>query len=143
MEIHRDINRLPSFRRAAITTGTFDGVHQGHITIINQLKEQAAINEGESVLITFDPHPRLVLPSIRHKKRLPDLQLLTTLSERTELLAKQGVDHLVVIPFTLEFAKQSPEEYVKDFLVDKFHPRTIITGYDHKFGKDRKGEVGS
>lgn len=140
MEIHRDINRLPTFHHAAITTGTFDGVHKGHVTIIDQLREQASKNKGESLLLTFAPHPRLVLPTRHPRKQEPELKLLTTLPEKIELLDRQDIDHLVIIPFTREFSEQSPEEYISKFLVDKFHPQTIITGYDHKFGKDRKGD---
>lgn len=137
MEVHRDINHLPKFLYAAITIGTFDGVHSGHLQIINQLKKEASVNEGESVIITFDPHPRMILNP--KKNQLP-IRLLSTLSEKIELLRKQEIDHLVIVPFTFEFSNQSAEEYVADFLVEKFHPKTIIIGYDHHFGKDRTGD---
>jgi riboflavin kinase/FMN adenylyltransferase len=137
MKVHRDINHLPEFINAAITIGTFDGVHCGHLQIINQLKKEAQINEGESVIITFDPHPRMVLNA---QKNQQPIKLLNTLSEKIELLTKQKIDHLVVIPFTLEFSNQSAEEYIADFLVAKFHPKTIIIGYDHHFGKNRSGD---
>lgn len=137
MKVHRDINNLPLFKNAAITIGTFDGVHTGHCQIINQLKKEAEQNNGESVIITFDPHPRMVLNA---QKGLPPIKLLNTLSEKTELLEQQGIDHLVVVPFTLEFSNQSSEEYIADFLVSKFHPKTIIIGYDHRFGKNRSGD---
>jgi len=136
MQVHRDINNLPYFKNAAITIGTFDGVHSGHLQIIQQVKSEALINEGESVIITFDPHPRMVL---NLKKNQPPIKLLTTLQEKTELLAKQGIDHLVVVPFTVEFSNESAQEYISDFLVEKFHPKTIIIGYDHRFGKNRSG----
>jgi riboflavin kinase/FMN adenylyltransferase len=137
MQVHRDINNLPSFENAAITIGTFDGVHSGHLQIIHQLKKEALINEGESVIITFDPHPRMVL---NQKKNQAPIKLLTTLPEKTELLAKQEIDHLVVVPFTLEFSNQSAREYISDFLIQKFHPNTLIIGYDHRFGNNRKGD---
>jgi riboflavin kinase/FMN adenylyltransferase len=137
MQVHRDINNLPSFENAAITIGTFDGVHSGHLQIIHQLKKEALINEGESVIITFDPHPRMVL---NQKKNQSPIKLLTTLPEKTELLAKQEIDHLVVVPFTLEFSNQSAREYISDFLIQKFHPNTLIIGYDHRFGNNRKGD---
>lgn len=137
MQVHRDINNLPSFENAAITIGTFDGVHSGHLQIIQQVKKEALINEGESVIITFDPHPRMVL---NRKENQSPIKLLTTLQEKTELLAKQGIDHLVVVPFTLEFSNQSAEQYISDFLVAKFHPKTIIIGYDHRFGNNREGD---
>ena len=137
MKVHRDINHLPEFINAAITIGTFDGVHCGHAQIINQLKKEAEINEGETVIITFDPHPRMVLNA---QKNQPPIKLLNTLSEKIELLSKQNIDHLVVIPFTVEFSNQAAEEYIADFLVAKFHPKTIIIGYDHHFGKNRSGD---
>jgi len=137
MQVHRDINNLPSFENAAITIGTFDGVHSGHLQIIQQIKKEALINEGETVIITFDPHPRMVL---NQKKNQPPIKLLTTLSEKTELLARHEIDHLVIVPFTLEFSNQSAKEYISDFLVQKFHPKTIIIGYDHRFGNNREGD---
>ena len=137
MQVHRDINNLPYFKNAAITIGTFDGVHSGHLQIIHQVKREALLNKGESVIITFDPHPRMVL---NRKENQAPIRLLTTLQEKTELLAKQGIDHLVVVPFTLGFSNQSAREYISDFLVEKFHPKTIIIGYDHRFGKNRSGD---
>lgn len=137
MQVHRDINNLPFFKNAAITIGTFDGVHSGHLQIINQLKKEAHKNNGETVIITFDPHPRMILNRQNNK---PPIQLLNTLPEKIELLNKQGIDHLVIVPFTLEFSNQSADEYICDFLVSKFKPKTIIIGYDHRFGKDRAGD---
>ena len=137
MQVHRDINNLPFFKNAAITIGTFDGVHTGHLQIIHQLKKEAAQNNGQSVIITFYPHPRMVINEQQNK---PSIKLLNTLSEKVELLSKQEIDHLVVVPFTLDFSHQSAEEYIADFLIAKFHPKTIITGYDHRFGKDRAGD---
>lgn len=137
MQVHRDINNLPSLENAAITIGTFDGVHNGHLQIIQQLKKEAKVNEGESVIITFHPHPRLVL---NQKKNRAAIKLLTTLQEKIELLANKEIDHLVIVPFTLEFSNQSAKEYISDFLVQKFHPKTIIVGYDHRFGNNREGD---
>ncbi len=137
MKVHRDINNLPAFENAAVTIGTFDGVHSGHLQIIHQLKKEALINNGESVIITFHPHPRMVL---NQNKNQPPIQLLSTLNEKVELLEREGIDHLVVVPFTLEFSNQSAKEYVSDFLVEKFYPRTIIIGYDHRFGNNREGD---
>lgn len=134
MQIHRDINQLPVFRNAAITTGTFDGVHQGHIKIINQLKSEAKKMNGESVLVTFHPHPRLVL------QQSNEIKMLTTFDEKMELLARQQIDHVVVVPFSESFSNMPPEEYISGFLAGRLHARCIITGYDHHFGKDRKGD---
>lgn len=141
MEIHQDIHHLPQFRNAAITVGAFDGVHTGHLQIIHQLKKEAERNAGESVIITFHPHPRLVIQAkIPGPKNPTPLHLLNTLEEKIELLEKQQVDHLVIVPFTEAFSNLSAEEYLSDFLVRNFQPKTIITGYDHHFGKDRKGD---
>jgi riboflavin kinase/FMN adenylyltransferase len=141
MKVHRDIHNLPVFRNAAITIGTFDGVHCGHVKIIEQLKKEAGQTGGESVIITFHPHPRMVIEtSGKPRETLPPIRLLNTLSEKIELLGRQEIDHLVIVPFTLEFSNQSAEKYISDFLVAKFHPATIITGYDHRFGKNRSGD---
>lgn len=135
MQIHRDIHNLPVFRNAVITIGTFDGVHLGHKKIIDHLKTEAANAGGESVIITFHPHPRKVVSSV-----ITGVRLINTLPERIELLEKTGIDHLVIVPFTDYFANQTADEYIRDFLVDKFRPHTIIIGYDHRFGKDRTGD---
>ncbi len=135
MQIHRDIANLPQFRNAVITIGTFDGVHLGHKQIIDNLKTEAAAANGESVIITFHPHPRKVVSSV-----ITGVRLINTLAERIELLEKTGIDHLVIVPFTDYFASQTAEEYIQDFLVDKFKPHTIIIGYDHRFGKERAGD---
>ena len=135
MQIHRDINTLPRFKNAVITIGTFDGVHLGHRQIIESLKLEAVKARGESVIITFHPHPRKVVSSV-----ITGVRLINTLQERIELLAKTGIDHLVIVPFTDFFANQAAEEYISDFLVEKFSPLTIIIGYDHRFGKERTGD---
>src|SRR5258708_29925920 len=136
MQVHRDINDLPLFKNAIITIGTFDGVHTGHLQIINQLKKEAEQVDGETVIITFDPHPRMII----NKSKNEGIKLLNTLSEKIELLQKQNIDYLVIVPFTLEFSEQSAEEYIKNFLVEKFHPHSLIIGYDHRFGKNRRGD---
>ncbi|MEP7254601.1 MAG: bifunctional riboflavin kinase/FAD synthetase [Ferruginibacter sp.] len=135
MQIHRDLNKIPDFKNAVITIGTFDGVHLGHRQIIDSLKEEAAKANGESVIITFHPHPRKVVSSI-----ITGVRLINTLPERIELLDSTGIDHLVIVPFTEFFANQGAEEYIRDFLVEKFKPHTIIIGYDHRFGKERAGD---
>jgi riboflavin kinase/FMN adenylyltransferase len=142
MQVHRELSQLPSFKNAVITIGTFDGVHTGHLQIIRQLKSEAAEIEGESVIITFHPHPRMVLDASQQgeKKISTPVSLLNTLDEKIELIEQQHVEHLVVVPFTMEFSELSAEEYIQTFLVDKFHPHTIIIGYDHHFGKQRQGD---
>ncbi|MGB8190638.1 MAG: bifunctional riboflavin kinase/FAD synthetase [Chitinophagaceae bacterium] len=134
MQVHRNINELPRIRNAVVTIGTFDGVHTGHQTIISQLKDEARQTGGETVLITFHPHPRKVIAESR------PIQLINTLDEKIELLDERGLDHLVIVPFTKEFSNLSADEYVTDFLIGKFHPHTVIIGYDHRFGHDRKGD---
>ena len=134
MQVHYNLDDLPKFQNAVITIGTFDGVHLGHQLIISTLITEANKANGESVIITFHPHPRKVVSSV-----VTGIRLINTLDERIELLSKIGVDHLVVVPFTEYFANQTAEEYIKYFLVEKFKPNTIIIGYDHRFGKDRTG----
>jgi riboflavin kinase/FMN adenylyltransferase len=136
MQVHRDLTNLPIFKNAVVTIGTFDGVHTGHLQIINQLKKEASLVGGETVIITFDPHPRMIV----HKSNGEGIKLLTTLPEKIELLEKQNIDHLVIVPFTLEFSEQSAEAYISDFLVARFHPHSLIIGYDHRFGKNRLGD---
>lgn len=116
--------------------GTFDGVHQGHQQVIHQVNEEAEKCGGESVLITFDPHPRQVL--FPHDDKL---RLLNTLEEKIYLLGKQHIDHLVIVPFTKDFSNLSATEYVRDFLVKKIRPHIIIIGYDHHFGHNREGNI--
>lgn len=134
MQIHHNIQQLPEFKNAVITIGTFDGVHLGHRQIISRLKAEAIKVGGETVIITFHPHPRKVVSSV-----ITGVRLINTLTERIELLENTGIDHLVVVPFTDYFANQTADEYIRDFLVEKFNPHTIIIGYDHRFGKDRSG----
>lgn len=134
MQVHQDIDHLPAFTNAVITIGTFDGVHEGHQKILHALKKEAARVKGETVLITFHPHPRKIVQPNQ------PLQLLNTMREKIDLLEKAGIDHLAIVPFTTEFAEQTAEEYIRDFLIRKFHPATIIIGYDHRFGKDRSGD---
>ena len=133
MKVFKDISALPLFHKAVVTIGTFDGVHIGHRQIIAQLKKEAAAIGGETVLVTFDPHPRKIVTS-------KPLQLINTLEEKIELLEAQGIDNLVIVPFTNAFAQQSAEAYLEDFLVARFHPHTVIIGYDHRYGKNRTGD---
>ena len=136
MRVHRELaGSLPEFKHAVVTIGTFDGVHLGHRQIIAQMKEEAARIGGETVIITFHPHPRKIISSVPG-----DIKLLTTLSEKIALLDAAGIDHLVVVPFDHVFANQTAEQYVTDFLYQYFKPHTVIIGYDHRFGKGREGD---
>ena len=135
MKVYRNTEQLPDFKNAVVTIGTFDGVHAGHRQIIEKLMTEAKKVNGETVIITFHPHPRKVVSST-----ILGIRLINTLDEKIELLRDLGIDHLVVVPFTDAFANQPAEDYVQNFLVNKFHPHTIIIGYDHRFGKERKGD---
>jgi riboflavin kinase/FMN adenylyltransferase len=135
MQVHYSIAQLPLFHKAVVTIGTFDGVHMGHRQIIDQLRQRAAAIGGESVIITFHPHPRAVV-----NQQQPPIGLLTTLDEKLQLLDRLGVHHTVVVPFDDAFAQQSAQAYVEHFLWEKFKPNTVIIGYDHKFGKGRSGD---
>jgi riboflavin kinase / FMN adenylyltransferase len=128
---------LEAFRRldyAVVTSGTFDGVHKGHQKILNRVNEIARANNGESVLITYWPHPRIVL-----QKDSSNLKLLSTFEEKASILSRQGIDHLIRIPFTHEFADLSSQTFIQDILVDKIGTRKLVIGYDHRFGKNREG----
>ncbi|MGI9138131.1 MAG: bifunctional riboflavin kinase/FAD synthetase [Sediminibacterium sp.] len=135
MKVHYDLKKLPPFKNAVITTGAFDGVHIGHLQIIKRIKEIAHEVDGESIIITFHPHPRKIISSIPG-----EIKQLTCIDERIQLLAQAKIDHLVVINFDYLFSNLTANEYVQDFLVAHFHPHTIIVGYDHHFGKGRMGD---
>lgn len=134
MKIYNHIDDFTKVPGAVVTIGTFDGVHIGHQKIISRLVEVAAQQHGESVILTFFPHPRMIL----HPED-PGIKLISTMQEKAERLEKLGVGHLIITPFTRDFSNLSPQEYIRDILVDKIGTRHIITGYDHRFGKDRKG----
>lgn len=134
MTVHTDIQLLPAFRNAVVTIGTFDGVHKGHQQILQLMLNEAKRVDGETVIITFHPHPRQVIAANQS-----ELFLLNSLEEKISLLEKYGIDHLVVTPFTEAFSLQPAEEYIENFLVKTFHPHTIIIGHDHRFGKSRSG----
>lgn len=135
MRIFRNVEALPSFKNAVLTIGTFDGVHSGHQKIIEQMKKVATKVHGETVIITFDPHPRTFLS--HGKTHIP---ILSTLAEKEALLSKYGIDNLVIVPFNADFSNLSADDYIHEFLISKFNPHTIIIGYDHHFGKGRTGD---
>jgi len=134
MTVHHDLKQLPAFKNAVITTGAFDGVHIGHQEIISRMKQIALEIGGETVIVTFHPHPRKVISSIPG-----EIKQLTSLEERIALLTQSGIDHLVVVNFDYAFSNLTADEYVKTFLFDHFHPHTILVGYDHRFGNGRNG----
>jgi len=134
MRVFKGLDNLPPFKNPVLTIGTFDGVHLGHAKIIERLRKKATEVEGESIIITFDPHPRFVVAP-----NSTPIELLSTSQEKIKALQKLNVDNLVVVPFTKAFSDISAEAYVRDFIVSNFHPHTIIIGYDHHFGKNRQG----
>jgi riboflavin kinase/FMN adenylyltransferase len=133
MKVYKHIDEFVSGKNPVVTTGTFDGVHLGHQLILARLKEVAKKCEGETVLLTFFPHPRMVL--------FPDYKplLLNTLEEKIALLEKSGVDHLIVHPFNREFSMLSSKEFILSVLVEKLHTKKLVIGHDHHFGKNREG----
>ncbi|MES2478630.1 MAG: bifunctional riboflavin kinase/FAD synthetase [Bacteroidota bacterium] len=135
MKIFYGTENLPELKKAVLTIGTFDGVHQGHKKILQSVVHEALAIEGTSVLITFNPHPRkLLFPG-------ESLKLLSTLDERLDLVREAGIDVTVVVPFTHEFAGLSAQSYIEEFLIKIFNPALIIIGYDHHFGHDRTGDI--
>lgn len=135
MPVFYQYNHLPEFVNPVITIGSFDGVHVGHRAILAEVVKASRALKGESVLITFEPHPRKIIQ--------PDypLGMLTTTAQKTKLLLQAGIDNIVVAPFTRDFSMLSAEEYVKDFLMKNFNPKKIIIGYDHRFGHSREGDI--
>jgi riboflavin kinase/FMN adenylyltransferase len=134
MKIYHGIEDFSPLHFAVVTSGTFDGVHIGHQKILFRLNEIARIHNGETVVITFWPHPRLVL----HPED-SSLKLLNTFEEKAELLKEQGVQHLVRIPFTKEFSQLSSTAFINQILVNKIGTKKLVIGYDHHFGKNREG----
>jgi riboflavin kinase/FMN adenylyltransferase len=134
MKVYTNITELPRIKNAIVTQGTFDGVHIAHQAILKQLKEIARNKGGETVLITFDPHPRTILFPEDH-----GLQLLNTPDEKIALLEKEGIDHLVILPFTKEFSRLSSLDFIKNILIDGIGTKYLVIGYNHRFGKNREG----
>ncbi|TKC03747.1 bifunctional riboflavin kinase/FAD synthetase [Pedobacter frigoris] len=134
MKIYHNFSEFKKLNNAVATIGTFDGVHYGHQKIIKRLFELAKSNGGESVILTFFPHPRMIIDPENQ-----DLKMINTIHEKAKILEELGVDHLIITPFTRDFSNLSPEEYIKNILVDTIGIKHLIVGYDHRFGKDRKG----
>lgn len=132
MKIYTDIENLPAFRNAVVTVGSFDGVHLGHRRIFEYMREAAERLGGESVVITFDPHPQTVL----HPER--EFFTLNTLEENAALIGEAGIDNMVVLPFTKVFSQLSFQDFL-NFLIKKIGIKAIVMGPDHNFGKGREG----
>jgi riboflavin kinase/FMN adenylyltransferase len=134
LKIYHQLSDFKKLSNAVVTIGTFDGVHYGHQKIIKRLCELAKSTGGESVILTFFPHPRMIIDPENK-----DLKLINTIKEKAEILEKLGVDHLIITPFTRDFSNLSAQEYIKKILINTLGTKKIIIGYDHRFGKDRKG----
>lgn len=134
MEIYQNIKDFTKSSYAVVTVGTFDGLHLGHQKIIRRMKELARENNGETILVTFDPHPRLVVNSNSY-----DIKFINTQKRKFELLDQLGIDHLIIIPFTKDFAKTSSKDFIKEYLIDQIGAKKLIVGYDHHFGRNREG----
>ena len=133
MKIIKDLREIKRDEKSVITLGTFDGLHLGHQQIVDKVIQKSRKSGGRSFLITFDPHPRKVIPGRN------DVKILSTLDEKEVILEQLGLENLFVINFTTEFSKQSPEEFVKKYLVDGIGLQEIVIGHDHHFGKERDG----
>jgi len=140
MKIFRNLDEIKDIKNAVVTTGSFDGVHVGHKVIINRLKKLAKMIDGESVLITFHPHPRRVLYPDSEGK---DLLLINSQREKIELLKKAGLDNLVIINFTKEFAQTTSMQFVQNILLDRIQAKKIIVGFNHFFGHNKEGNYNS
>jgi riboflavin kinase/FMN adenylyltransferase len=134
MKVYTSIEDFKDVKNLIVTTGTFDGVHLGHQKIISRIKELAKEENGETVLLTFYPHPRMVL--------FPDdneLKLINTQQEKIELLEKYGIDHLIIYPFTKEFSRLTSVEFVRNIIVNRIKTKRLVIGYNHHFGRNREG----
>lgn len=132
MKVHKKIERL-NIKNAVVTIGMFDGVHRGHKEIIQTLKKAAQKVNGETVLLSFWPHPRMIFEGDEN------IRLLSTMEEKVKLLEEAGIDHLVIIPFNRDFANITYKKFVRNYLVDMLNSKVVIIGYDHQFGKNREG----
>jgi riboflavin kinase/FMN adenylyltransferase len=134
MKVYRSLDELPIIKNAIVTQGTFGGVHAAHKVILNRLKQIAKEKNGETVVMTFDPHPRMVLFPDDH-----GLKLLHTLDEKIVALENEGIDHLIIIPFTKEFSRLTSMQFIRDIMVNKIETKVLVIGYNHRFGKNREG----
>lgn len=138
MKIYYGFDEVESIKNAVVTVGSFDGVHMGHQVILNKLKELSRVEDGESVVITFYPHPRKVLyPETSGK----DLLMINTRKEKIHLLERAGIDHLIFVEFTRDFSNTSSAEFVEEYLIKKLQTKVYVTGQNHHFGKNRDGDI--
>jgi riboflavin kinase/FMN adenylyltransferase len=137
MKVYRNIIEAHSIPHAVVTIGTFDGVHLGHQAIFNKMKALAQDIGGETVVVTFEPHPRQVL-----NIDSSNLRFLCTPEEKLKKFEEFGIDNVVIINFTKEFSRTPSEVFIKDYIIDHIKPAYIVVGYDHHFGKNRMGDFG-
>ena len=135
MKEHLGAYTFKSDNPTVITIGTFDGVHAGHQKIIEKLVNTAKLSNMETAILTFFPHPRMVL------QKESDIKLINTIDERKKLLSNSGIDHLIIHPFTHQFSRLTAQEFVRDILVHKLNAKKIIIGYDHRFGRNRTADI--
>lgn len=135
MKEHKGAFSFKSDKPTVITIGTFDGVHAGHKKIIEKLVNTAKLSNMESAILTFFPHPRMVL------QNESDIKLINTIEERTQILESSGIDHLIIHPFTHQFSRLTALEFVRDILVNTLNAKKIIIGYDHRFGRNRTADI--
>ena len=131
MRVFHGFDKLPHFVRPAVTVGSYDGVHLGHRALIERLIAEARATGGESIVMTFEPHPRITLG------RGGGLRLLTTLDEKIALLEQLGVDNVIVIPFDRTFSALSGTEFIDRYILGQLGAQTLVAGYNHRFGHDR------
>ncbi|MFV8322026.1 bifunctional riboflavin kinase/FAD synthetase [Flavobacterium sp. LB3P21] len=135
MKIFHSINDFSSTKKTILTLGTFDGVHIGHKKILKKITQNTENQKYESLVLTFFPHPRMVL------QEHSDIKLLNTIDEKIDLLEKIGIENLVIHPFDEAFSRLTAEEFVSNILVDRFHIQKIIIGHDHRFGRNRTANI--
>ena len=133
MKVYKDIYSA-NIKNPFVTVGIFDGVHLGHQSIFKQLKKLAQSNDGQSVVVTFWPHPKMVIESTDE-----ELLMITSIEEKIQLIEEQGIEHLIILPFTKEFSQLSSDAFIEHYLFKILHIKGLVVGFDHKFGKDREG----
>ncbi len=135
MNTYKNLDQYKAHKKAVVTIGTFDGVHHGHQQILKKVVDRAASQDLTTVLLTFFPHPRMVLQ--------PDhnLKMINTIEERVELIASRGIEHIIIHPFSLEFSRTTAHEYVKKILVDQLNAAVVVIGYDHHYGRNRSASI--
>lgn len=136
MKVYYSMDEIPTIKNPVLTIGTFDGVHIGHQEIIALLKKSAEEIDGETVLFTFHPHPRMVLHPNDH-----GMKLIQSIDDRIKKLERYGIDHLILFPFSLEFSRLSAVEFVRDILVNRINIKRMTIGYNHHFGRNREGNL--